>query len=112
RAREFFQDSIVSDPTFSSAYAGLSLTYIREVLWSARSGPLSLAESWARKGVEMDPNDSEAHAVLAQSMCLAGRHDEGLRRALLALDINPSSSWANYAKGESLLFNGSPSEAR
>ncbi|HET7884119.1 MAG TPA: winged helix-turn-helix domain-containing protein, partial [Acetobacteraceae bacterium] len=112
RAREFFGDSIRSDPAFSSAYAGLSLTYIREVLWSAQSGPLALAESWARKGVEMDPNDSESHAVLAQSMCLAGRHEEGLRRALLALDINPSSSWAHYAKGESLLFNGSAAEGR
>jgi adenylate cyclase len=112
RARQFFQDSIASDPTFASAYAGLSWTYIREVLWSARSGPLSLAESWARKGVEIDASDSEAQAVLSHSMCLAGRHDEALRRALLALDINPSSSWAHYAKGQSLLFGGHPAEGR
>src|SRR5262249_37255917 len=51
RARQFFQDSITSDPTFASAYAGLSMTYMRDVIWSARSSPLSLAESWARKGV-------------------------------------------------------------
>jgi Flp pilus assembly protein TadD len=60
----------------------------------------------------MDPNDSEAQAVLAHSMCFSGRHEDGLRRALLALDINPNSSWANYAKGQSLLFSGRPSEAR
>jgi Flp pilus assembly protein TadD len=39
-------------------------------------------------------------------------HDEGLRRALLALEINPNSSWGNYAKGQSLLFSGHPAEAR
>jgi adenylate cyclase len=111
-ARMFFRDSITCDPTFAPAYAGLSLTYMREVIWSARSDPLILAESWARKGVEMDANDSEAQAVLAHSMCFSGRHQDGLRRALLALDINPNSSWANYAKGQSLLFSGRPNEAR
>jgi Flp pilus assembly protein TadD len=85
---------------------------MREVLWSARSSSLSLAESWARKGVEIDANDSEAQAVLAHSVCFAGRHEDALQRALLALEINPNSSWANYAKGQSLLFSGSPSEAR
>ncbi len=112
RAREFFRNSIASDSTFASAYAGLSLTYMRDVLWSARSSPLSLAEAWARKAVEIDANDSEAQAVLAHSMCFAGRYEDGLRRALLALEINPSSSWANYAKGGSLLFSGHPSKSR
>jgi adenylate cyclase len=112
RAREFFQDSIAADPTFASACAGLSMTYMRDVIWSARSGPLSLAESWARRGIEIDANDSEAQAALSHSMCFAGRHEDALRRALQALDINPSSSWANYAKGQSLLFGGRPSEAR
>jgi adenylate cyclase len=112
RAREFFRDSIASDPTFASACAGLSLTYMRDVIWSARSSPLSLAESWARKGIEIDANDAEAQAALSHSMCFAGRHEDAFQRALLALDINPSSSWANYAKGQSLLFGGRPSEAR
>jgi adenylate cyclase len=112
RAREFFRDSITSDPTFASAYAGLSMTYMRDVIWSARSSPLSLAESWARKGIEIDANDSEAQAALSHSMGFAGRHEDAFRRALLALDINPSSSWANYAKGQALLFSGRPSEAR
>jgi TolB-like protein len=111
-AREFFRDSIASDPTFASACAGLSMTYMRDVIWSARSGPLSSAEFWARKGIEIDANDSEAQAALSHSMCFAGRYEDALRRALLALDINPSSSWANYAKGQSLLFGGHPSEAR
>ena len=112
RARKFFLDSITSDPTFASACAGLSLTYMRDVIWSARSSPLSLAESWARKGIEIDANDSEAQAALSHSMCFRGRHEDALRQALLALEINPSSSWAHYAKGQSLLFSGHPSEAR
>ena len=62
--------------------------------------------------MEIDASDSEAQAVLAHTMSFAGRHEDGLRRALLALDINPNSSWANYAKGGSLLFGGRPSEAR
>ena len=85
---------------------------MREVIWSARPRPLALAESWACKGVEIDATNSEAQASLAHSISFAGRHEDGLRRALLALDINPSSSWANYVKGQSLVFSGSPSEAR
>lgn len=112
RAREFFCNSVTSDPTFAAAYAGLSMTYMRDVIWSARSSPLSLAESWARKGIEIDANDSEAQAALSHSMCFAGRYEDALRQALLALDVNPSSSWANYAKGQALLFSGRPSEAR
>ena len=113
RAREFFRDSITLDATFASAYAGLSLTYIREVLWSPRaSSLLKLAETWARKAVETDANNSEAQAMLAHTTTLAGGREEGRRRALLALEMNPNSAWANYAKGESLLFNGRPSEAR
>jgi TolB-like protein len=113
QARECFQASITLDPEFAPAYAGLSLTHIREVLWSPRySGSLTSAETWARKAVEIDASDSEAQAMLAHTASLAGNREEGRQRALLALEMNPSSAWGNYAKGESLLFDGCPAEAR
>ena len=68
RARESFRHSITLDPAFASPYSGLSLTYIREVLsygTPQSSECLTLAETSARKAVEIDTNDSEARAILA-----------------------------------------------
>ncbi|MEA2742763.1 MAG: adenylate cyclase [Acetobacteraceae bacterium] len=115
QARGFFRNSIMLDPAFASAYTGLSLTYTREILsYSAprSSALLTSAESWARKAVDIDANDAEAHAILAHATTLAGNHEEGMHRAILALEMNSNSAWANYVAGQSLLFDGHPSESR
>ena len=115
RARESFRHSITLDPAFASPYSGLSLTYIREVLsygTPQSSECFTWAETWARKAVEIDTNDSEARAILAHARVLAGDREEGRHRAVLALEMNANSAWANYVKGQSLVFDGYPCEAR
>jgi adenylate cyclase len=115
QARGFFRNSIMLDPAFASAYTGLSLTYTREILSNSAprsSALLTSAESWARKAVDIDANDAEAHAILAHATTLAGNHEEGRHGAILALEMNSNSAWANYVTGQSLLFDGHPSESR
>ena len=115
RARESFRHSITLDPAFASPYSGLALTYIREVLSYGTpelSECFTLAETWARKAVEIDTNDSEARAILAHARVLAGDREEGRHRAVLALEMNANSAWANYVKGQSLVFDGYPCAAR
>ena len=99
------------DPTFAPPHSGLSLTYIREVLsygTPQSSDCLTLAETWARKAVEIDTNDSEAQAMLAHARALAGQREEARQRAVLALEINANSAWANYVKGEVLAVRRLP----
>jgi Flp pilus assembly protein TadD len=43
---------------------------------------------------------------------MAGKRDGGWQHALAALAINPNSAWAHFAKGDILLFDGHPAEAR
>jgi hypothetical protein len=67
------------------------------------------ATSWARKAIELDPNDAEAHAIAVRAKLIEGVREGSWESILLALQINPNSSWAHSVKGMSLIFNGQPS---
>jgi adenylate cyclase len=114
RAKEFFHQAIELDATLGTAYSALAhvclceghLFFTRPPREAAR-----LAEEWARKAVDINPDDSDALAMLAMATQLLD-----LRRALelasMALAISMNSSWANASKGAILIDNGNPAEGR
>jgi tetratricopeptide (TPR) repeat protein len=103
------------DALFSPAYAAMAMTFMAELGWATISLEEAIKQTaeWARKAVEIDPNDADGQAILAWTTGVAeGPCPESWDRVSLALSINPSSVWANQAKGAHLLFSGRPAEAR
>jgi adenylate cyclase len=116
QAREFYQRAITLDAMFSPAYAAMAMTYMHEGL---AFGLLSLQETvklttgWARKAVEIDASDADAHAIMAWTTAIEDpTRQESWDSVSLALAINPNSSWAHAAKGALTLFTDQPSQAR
>jgi adenylate cyclase len=115
QARDLFGIAIKLDATNAAAYSAMALTCLREFTVFAESTPdngVALAETWARKAVEVDLNDCDAQAVLAFVAHYAGRHEDAWERVKLALAINQNSPMANRVRGAVLLSSGCPSDGR
>ena len=115
QARKLFGIAIRLDAAIAAAYSATALTYLREFTVFSESTldkGVALAETWARKAVEVDPNDYDAQAVLAFVAHYAGRHEEAWERIKLALAINQNSPMANRVRGAVLLSNGRPADGR
>ena len=115
QARKLFGIAIRLDAAIAAAYSATALTYLREFTVFSEltlDKGVALAETWARKAVEVDPNDYDAQAVLAFVAHYAGRHEEAWERIKLALAINQNSPMANRVRGAVLLSNGRPADGR
>ena len=114
-ARQFLMQAIEIDPTLASAYTGLAWLYTSESgTFGLRSfeETAPLAAEQARKAVAIDPNDADAHGLLAFVLPNCGEIKSALEHVERALSISPSCAIAHEAKGTILLFNKKPREAR
>lgn len=64
KAREYFQEAIVADPQFAPAYVGLANAHIG--LWRGSNEDWEVAESSAKKAIELDPTSADAHSTLGE----------------------------------------------
>ena len=114
-ARQFLKQAIEIDPTLASAYTAMASLYTTE---SGTFGlrpfeeTAPLAAEQARKAVAIDPNDADAHGLLAFVLPNCGEIKSALEHVERALSISPSCAIAHEAKGTILLFNKEPKEAR
>jgi adenylate cyclase len=114
-ARELFNHAIELDPTFASPHVELARLYVIESggygLRSFEEAGLLEAEQ-ARIAVSLDPNDPQAHGMLAFALFVCQVIEPALHHVELALSISPSCSMAHHAKGLILTFAGHPVEGR
>ena len=114
RAKDFFHRAIELDATLGAAYSALAHAYLCDGLLFSTRRPRDAAElaaEWARKAIDVNPDDSDALAVLAAATQFRELR-EALELASLALTSNVNSSWANGPKGAILIDNGSSAEGR
>ena len=108
-ARRLLEEAIALDPTNSMALADLAFARHFEAVFGWGDGPaeshLGLGEA-ARKAVAADDNDAMAHTSLAIFDLFSGRHGDGRRRLLRALDLDPNSVFARGYLGVSYAFTG------
>jgi tetratricopeptide (TPR) repeat protein len=71
-----------------------------------------LAIERARMAVEIEPNDSDAQAIMAFALWTSGDFNEAWQRTEIALANNPNSPQANGVRGALLIFGGRPREGR
>jgi len=105
----YFEDAIRKDPTFAPAYVGLAEAYgDLGSLFVGGSPAVTRPQviSAARKALELDPQNAEAHAVLAGAHQEQWRWSEAEAEYKRALDLNPNDSAAHLGFADWLLCQG------
>jgi serine/threonine protein kinase/tetratricopeptide (TPR) repeat protein len=107
-AAEFFEQAVSRDPNYAAAYAGLADVYANQA-YNSLSGreTYDKARSMARRALELDPQNSEAHISLATVDMLFFRNfPEAEAEIQKGLALDPSSpyahqvaSWFNVERG-------------
>jgi len=88
-SRSLLQKAREIDDSLSDLYTSLALiTYCFE--WD-----LPLAERYARRSIELNPQNWYAHAMRGEILGTAGRVEEGLEEAQNTLELDPLSSMAH-----------------
>ena len=114
-ARGLFLRAIELDPMFAAAYSGLSRSETRAFVHfqtMTLDGAAQTASIHARKAVELDPADADAHASLAATLLMQGDMDNALAIARRALSLNPNCAHARWALGAVLVFTRRMADGR
>jgi len=113
-AKTLFERAIDLDPTYSSAYVALGLTWLIDVGYGWTEFPdegLKQAESLAQKAIGLDDGNAEAHALLGRVYLIRGQLDVAISEAERAIALNPNDAGSYAARGTVLVFSGHPKEA-
>ncbi len=107
-ALALFQQAIAIEPQFASAHAKASRIYAMR--WSQQmgrdDGDLALALQFARRAVELDNLDAQAHQALGFGLVLSGDPRSGLVSLNRAVELNPSLPTAWNSLGFARLASG------
>jgi TolB-like protein/Tfp pilus assembly protein PilF len=114
RSRPLFDQAIGLDPSFAGPHAGLAFGHVMEYVnhWSelpARS--LALADRLARQALALDPTDPQSHYAMAMVHLWTGNHDDAIREAGTATELDPNSSPGYSLLGLALHYVGRSQEA-
>jgi len=101
QARRFFELSVRLDPTFSSAYAGLSFTYFQDAFqgWAERKPAVQLAYETAGKAIMVDDRDPTAHLAIGRALWLLGSFDDSVTELERSIELSPSFALGHYSLG-------------
>jgi adenylate cyclase len=103
-AEKFFQRAIDLDPMFVGGYIGLS------AVLSRAKGTQAREEALARRAVELDAGNADAHSRLALALLAGGDHQGAGVQVERALAICPNLAAAHGALGVALAYSGQPGE--
>jgi eukaryotic-like serine/threonine-protein kinase len=96
-AAQFFEQAVSRDPNYAAAYAGLADVYANQA-YNGLSGSEAYdkARSMARRALELDPQNSEAHISLATVDMLFFRNfSEAEAEIQKGIALDPSSPYAH-----------------
>jgi adenylate cyclase len=113
RAREMFARALELDPGYSRAFAGIALSYNRDLMLgyaNSREEAADNALKNARKAVTLDRSDSHAQSILGMAYIWAGQQEEARLSFQRAVDLNPSNGYARASLGNLLDLMGQPKE--
>jgi len=114
QAEFWFRRSIELDPALAQAHAYLARTLDTRIWWGWSRDieqDLSDATSAATRAVALDERDPYTHYALFLVSLLARRHQQALREAQRAIDLNPNFSLGYFALGWIRIYLGHSAEA-
>jgi TolB-like protein len=97
QGRELLERATELEPLFSTAWARLAEVGIWQVLHGWTDSPeetLELALTQARRAVDLDPRNPEAHAELAFALMTAGDANAAIEESRRGMELNPSQPMA------------------
>jgi TolB-like protein/Tfp pilus assembly protein PilF len=105
KAAEFFQQAIVADPSYASAYAGLAQTQLLIPVFGIGKPPdfFPAANSAARRAIALDETSAEGHSALAMLLLFDFKFAESEKEFQRAIEANPNYATAHHWFGNSLL---------
>ena len=93
RALDHFRAALERDPKFARAWVGIASSLGQLGSWSTDTEALDRQSvEAARRAVELDPMDADAHAVLGETLGWAGEFAEAEAALERAVALNPSSA--------------------
>jgi adenylate cyclase len=113
QARVMFERAIELDPQYSDAWAGLSWTYQREILFEVVENRRAWEEQAlkaARRAVALDEGSSFAHLALSGAFMWSNQHEQAIAETRMAVELNPSNVPAWLALGNRLDIVGQHEE--
>jgi len=113
-ARPLLERAIELDPQFARAYSVLAGVHAIDYFnrWGDPSeDSLQRAHELARRAVELDDNEPEAHATLGLIKLSLGKHDLAMVEARRALALDPNHAWSHSLLGQALHYAGRSQDA-
>jgi len=110
-ARALFEQAMKLDPEFGPAYAAYADTFYYDALFGFRDEDLKTALQAARKAVELDSDDANAHVSLGRIYRLDGNLDAAEAEHNIALGLNPSLADAHYNLATLMVHTGRARDA-
>lgn len=110
KSERYFTAVIAEDPRDARGYAGLASAYAIQGDYGYgklhQKEAISRAAAYARKALSLDPQSSEAYAVLGLVSVDRGRMDQGSALYRRALALDPRNAAARQWYGAALLLSG------
>ena len=112
-ATRLFEQAIALDPGYGFAHALLAAMRYNRWYDAAIGDDAGLDEGYAlaKRGVDLDPDESTCHSIFAQVLHLQRKFDLSLLHARRAVELNPSNQWNAADMGMMLNYAGQPEEA-
>lgn len=100
------------DPGFAEAFAWLAMSQVHGWLhWGQPQSSVEQAVQWARRGVQLDAHNADAHAFLGYVLNFNKKIAESATEFDTALGINPNHADALALRAEVLISLGHTAEA-
>jgi adenylate cyclase len=114
QSTKFFMRALELDPSYSQAYAGLSMAYNLDYQnrWSDNpDSSLSLAQRYAEQAIEKNPKEPFARLVASWAAIFQKDLDRAKSEAEIAVSLNPNYAFAYNCLGSIHTYSGRPLEA-
>lgn len=112
KAQGYFTRALALQPNSSEALLQMGFWHLWRT-WVSRdgNGGLAIAEDFARRAMELDPDDGRAFAVLGIADAWRRNHDAAIASLGQALELNPNLAIAHHQLGSAFIHNDQPEEA-
>lgn len=105
-ARRQFEHSMALDPNFALSHVGYVQTVANVHFGAQKSADWEEIERVAKRAVELDPNESQAHATLGMWHRHNGDGPSALSELETALKLNPSDAYIRMEIGTEMVHCG------
>ncbi|MBX3431274.1 MAG: hypothetical protein KF779_16935 [Hyphomonadaceae bacterium] len=95
RARQFWERALECDPNSSNLHGMLATLRVADARlgwWGTREDAITIGMEHARKALDLDPNNADAHLAAGMLLYLQRRFDEAENAARLALELAPGAA--------------------